>query len=97
MRMRTITHAHTRTARHTHTHRHTHTCIRTVEHHDAYGLAAKEKGKNMRKLHVGSITMRHSNGDVSLVENTVFAPKSGDAEKYGWQVSALPRVIPTPT
>jgi hypothetical protein len=61
-----------------------------VEHHDAYGLAAKEKGKNMRKLHVGSITMRHSNGDIS-VENTVFAPK-----RDGWLVSALPRVIPTP-
>jgi hypothetical protein len=54
-----------------------------VEH--AYGPAAKNKGKDMRKLHVGSITMRDSNGDMIVVENTVFAPM-----RDGWLVSALP-------
>ena len=45
----------------------------------------------MRKLHVGGIKMIHSNGDIIVVENTVFAPK-----RDGWLVSALPRVTPTP-
>ena len=76
-------HARSHTHSHTHARTHTHTCIRTVEH--AYGPAAKNKGKDMRKLHVGSITMRDSNGDMIVVENTVFAPM-----RDGWLVSALP-------
>jgi hypothetical protein len=49
------------------------------------------------KLHVGSITICDGAKPAIVVTSAVFAPKSGDAEKYGWQVSALPRVIPTLT
>jgi hypothetical protein len=65
--------------------------------HAAYGRAAGEQGKNMRKLHVGSVRIYDGAKPAIVVTSAVFAPKSGDADKYGWQVSALPRVIPTLT
>jgi hypothetical protein len=51
----------------------------------------------MSKLHVERITIDDGVTPPVVVTSAVFAPKSGDAEKYGWQVSALPRVIPTLT
>ena len=51
----------------------------------------------MSKLHVESITISDGDKPDVVVASAVFAPKSGDAERYGWQVSALPRVIPTLT
>jgi hypothetical protein len=51
----------------------------------------------MSKLHVERITIDDGATPPVVVTSAVFAPKSGDAEKHGWQVSALPSVIPTLT
>ena len=67
----------------------------------AYGRAAGKRaateGKNRSKLHVGLITISDGAKPPIVVTSAVFAPKSGDAEKHGWEVSALPRVISTLT
>ena len=67
----------------------------------AYGRAAGKRaataGKNRSKLHVGLITISDGAKPAIVVKSAVFAPANGNAEKAGWQVSALPRVIPTLT
>ena len=67
----------------------------------AYGRAAGKRaataGKNRSKLHVGLITISDGAKPAIVVKSAVFAPANGNAEKFGWQVSALPRVIPTLT
>ena len=84
--------------RHAQTHALAHHRARThTTAHCAYGRAAAAKGKNMSKLHVERITIDDGATPPVVVTSAVFAPKSGDAEKHGWQVSALPRVIPTLT
>ena len=84
--------------RHAQTHALAHHRARThTTAHCAYGRAAAAKGKNVSKLHVERITIDDGVTPPVVVTSAVFAPKSGDAEKYGWQVSALPRVIPTLT
>jgi len=84
--------------RHAQTHALAHHRARThTTAHCAYGRAAAAKGKNMSKLHVERITIDDGVTPPVVVTSAVFAPKSGDADKYGWQVSALPRVIPTLT
>jgi hypothetical protein len=63
----------------------------------AYGRAAGEQGKSRSKLHVGVITISDGAKPAIVVTSAVFAPAQKDAERHGWQVSALPRVIPTLT
>jgi len=63
----------------------------------AYGRAAGEQGKSRSKLHVGVITISDGAKPAIVVTSAEFAPFKGDAEEHGWQVSALPRVIPTLT
>ena len=87
------THAHPRLAG---TPPRTHTTTRC-----AYGRAAEKRaaaeGKNRSKLHVGHITIYDGAKPAIVVTSAEFAPFKGDAEEHGWQVSALPRVIPTLT
>ena len=69
--------------------------------HSAYGRAAEKRaaaeGRNRSKLHVGRITIDDGATPPVVVTSAEFAPFKGDAEEHGWQVSALPRVIPTLT
>ena len=86
--------------RHAQTHALAHHRLRThTTTRCAYGRAAGEQGKNMRKLHVGSITIYDAAKPATsiVVTSATFAPFKGNAEEHGWQVSALPRVIPTLT
>ena len=84
--------------RHAQTHALAHHRARThTTAHCAYGRAAAAKGRNMSKLHVKRITMYDGAKPAIVVTSAEFAPFKGDAEEHGWQVSALPRVIPTLT
>ena len=80
----------------THALAHQRACTHTTTN-SAYGRAAGRQGKNRSKLHVGRITIYDGAKPAIVVTSADFAPLKGDAEEHGWQVSALPRVIPTLT
>ena len=84
--------------RHAQTHVLTHTGTRAPSRtrtHCAYGRAAAAKGRNMRKLMAKTLTVVYSDQaepKTTIVRSPVFSPNG-----TGWEVSGLPRVIPTLT
>jgi hypothetical protein len=77
--------------------------VRTITHTDAFGRAlgaAAARGCNTKdKLSADEVRVyrEHEASPFIVVKSPEFAPFKADAEKHGWQVGALPCVIPTLT